>query len=221
MAVILDQTQIKVVESDVTSTTWTHICSGENRILLIFISCNPGSTPVVTYNNLSCTLVDSVQTPTNPRIAYLFKLSSPPTGSAYTISVSNVTSGYIKAYSISLTGVSSTSPLRGVVKNTGSGFTGPTDYISSSPGEIVCDIMVTGAAVSNNPFLDPRPSGSPVILNNNTYGWLAAAGYLKEGGDSIMMGWSYTVVQSVGWAHMVVSVRQGIISPIPSHGIVG
>jgi len=92
------------------SQTWTHTCSGDNRVLVVFATYWSGSSVITgcTYNGVPMTQQQNVVDGYNFAI---FTLVNPPTG-ANTVSVSLSTTGAtFSAASVSLTGADQTNPV--------------------------------------------------------------------------------------------------------------
>lgn len=203
MALAQDSLTTFVDQTDQTSASWSHTCSGENRLLLVFITCNaPSSSISCTYAGVSMTLHDSTQTTGgSQKRAVIFKLANPATGSN-TVSISNITSGYRKGYSVSLTGVKQDTLVGTASKATGTSTT-PSVNVSSATGERVYDIV---ASVGDGSSLSYTPgSGQTEVLDSNTLSYLAAAGSYEGGASTVTMSW--TVSRSFDWAIIGVSVK--------------
>lgn len=90
-----------------TSNTWSHTCSGTNRILFVFVYLNSGGADLVTgvtYNGVALTLIDKQgNSDSGNDWTYLFYLINPSTG-ANNVVVSASTSVGIFGMSSSYTG---------------------------------------------------------------------------------------------------------------------
>jgi hypothetical protein len=64
-----------------TASTWSHTCSGSDRILFVAVTTLGGSTPTATYNSVSMTSIGSQNTGPNNYKCTLFYLLAPATGS--------------------------------------------------------------------------------------------------------------------------------------------
>lgn len=109
MAIAADSTSQSSTSG--TSLTFSHTCSGSNRILFVGVLGEVGSDVItgVTYNSVSMTLVDKALTPSD-RYLYLFYLIAPATG-ANNIVVSASSSTYMQGTGVSYTGAKQTSPI--------------------------------------------------------------------------------------------------------------
>ena len=108
--------------------SWTHtVAAGNNRLLVVTISAyNSAGTPAtcsgVTYNGVTMTQkVTNVYT-TNPQVrSYIFALTNPPTGSAYTIRGNFSASTVSVGGAVSYAGVDQTTPIQTFNSAIGSG----------------------------------------------------------------------------------------------------
>lgn len=94
---------------DTTTATWSHTCSGDNRILMVFVYGHTEDvTTGVTYNGDALTLINKVMD--NYRWLYLYYLVAPDTGT-HNIVVTNSTGSGILGMAASYTDVNQTSPI--------------------------------------------------------------------------------------------------------------
>lgn len=86
--------------------TWSHTCSGSDRLLLVGIKTYGSADPVtgVTYNGVAMTQLKKVDGGTNDVFNYVYGLLSPDTG-AHDISISYTGGQYVSATAGSYTGV--------------------------------------------------------------------------------------------------------------------
>ena len=108
MAIARD-TSVNAGRSDlVTSKTWSHTCSGDNRILFVGVMALSGDYITgVTYNGVSMTLIAKNNPGTAERM-YLYVLVNPASG-ANNVVASSTTSDYLYAGSASYTGAKQSS----------------------------------------------------------------------------------------------------------------
>lgn len=192
-----------------TSTiTWSHTCTGSNRVLYVGLSVGKPSDSTVaitgiTYNSVALTSLGSrhANDQTDGR-AELWRLVAPATG-ANTVAISFTggpltSTDVIVGGSVSLTGVDQTTPDSGFTSAAGSG-TAPSVNVSSATGDRVIDVVCNGSAISSsgqtNKWLDNVNLGS---AGGN------AAMSTAAGGTTVTM--SYTVT-SDWWAILAINVK--------------
>ena len=93
--------------------TWSHTITGSVPNPILFVGCDENTTSNqitgITYNNIALTLIASTNTG-SAQNATLWYLASPPTGSSYTVTVSNGPN-YVDCVSASYTGAAQLSPI--------------------------------------------------------------------------------------------------------------
>lgn len=109
MAIAFDATGTGVVDPGA-SLTYSHVCTGSERYLLVGIKGSSTSDTITgcTYATVAMTLLRKAQI-TGSRWAYVFGLFAPASG-ANDVVVSASGSDFINAVSVSLTGVSQAEP---------------------------------------------------------------------------------------------------------------
>lgn len=205
MAITINNVQTKVVESDVNSISWTHTCSGEDRLLLVFIGSNIGCSSI-TYNGVGMTLVDTQVAGAGNRCGQIWKLVNPSTGSAYTITANLSSLGFGKAYSVSFDGVNQTTPLNAVAKGQSSG-TAVSATATTVSGGIVCDLVVAVGDASSVSFTPG--SGQTERLDSNSISYMAAAGSTISA-TTTSKTMTQTISRSLNWGYLVVCVMPKI-----------
>lgn len=142
--IVYDTTTTRVQSTSQNYISWTHtVAAGNNRILVVTISAyNSAGTPVTcsgaTYNGVTMTQqVTNVYT-TNPQVrSYIFTLTSPPTGSAYTIR-GNFSAGTVSVGgAVSYRGVDQTTPIQTTNSAIGSGISPSVSLTVSGSGRAV------------------------------------------------------------------------------------
>jgi len=132
------------------SLSWNHTVTASGSNLLLVVAVSVGSNPdtnrtlAVTYNGVAMTSVGLVHS-NNKTQGYvqLFSLKAPASGT-HAVQVT-LTGGKasLAAGSASFTGVDQTTPVRNVATSFGAGVS-PSVLVSSAPGNMVVDAMVTG-----------------------------------------------------------------------------
>lgn len=135
-----------------TSLSWSHTCSGTNRLLVVSINVGAASDDVettATYNGVSMTSAGRVAS--NNQIdgyTQLFYLVAPATGSN-TVTVTSTLSKSLVGGSISFTGVDQTSPVSNITTNFGSGAA-PVINVTSDYGNMVVDSLCAGSNINSS-----------------------------------------------------------------------
>lgn len=110
MAIALDSASNWAEAFSVSTLSWSHTCSGSDRILFVAFVHNDDTVDRVTgitYNSVSMTRINSSSQGTDGRI-YLYYLVAPATGSN-TVTVSmNASDDLVRGISVSYTGASQT-----------------------------------------------------------------------------------------------------------------
>ena len=156
------------------SLSWNHsvTSSGSNRLLMVAVAVGAGPdtnrTLAVTYNGVAMTSVGLVHSANQAQgYVQLFALKAPASGTLpvqVTLSGGNAS---LEAGSVSFTGVDQTTPVRNVVTSFGTGAS-PNVTVTSAPGNMVVDAMVTGC--------------NGTITSSKTLRWLRQVNCLTAGG---------------------------------------
>jgi hypothetical protein len=170
------------VASGSSPQTWSHTCTGSDRILLVWLTANGGNKNnwSVTYNGVSMTAVGVGPT----QQSRLFALLNPASGTN-TVSVTHdATTATLIGNSISYTGVST---YTGFVAGTSGTGTNPTVTITSATDSVVVDFLFSRASITSTNQTTTQRSK----LSNGNAGQAIGE---KAGAASTVMGW--TVVAS-------------------------
>lgn len=182
--------------------SWSHTCSGSDRVLFVGISHYDSSDTVsgVTYNSVAMTAVPSGATNNGQFYVSLWYLIAPATGSN-TVSVT-FTGGVFdfKAGSVSFTGADQTTPLGTAVTATGSSTT-PSVTVTSATGEIVLDTLV----IVHSGTLTVDGSQAQRWNGTGGSGFIKGGGSTESGAASTTMSWSNSTSQD--WAIVGVPVK--------------
>lgn len=109
-------------ETTGTSATFSHTCSGSNRLLLVGVMCSSGDNVTgVTYNSVSLTQIVKVDSPTPGRFRYIYGLLAPATGSNNVVVSLSGGSTDIVSVASSYTGVDQAQTLTAITDTTQSG----------------------------------------------------------------------------------------------------
>ena len=182
-----------------TSTSWSHTCSGTNRVVVVGVAVgvNPSGsvTTSVTYGGTAMTSVGKVGS-NNNTLGYvqLFSLVNPPTG-ASTVAVSASVVTYISGGSISFTGASGVGT---AVTAFGSSTTPTATVTGTASGG-----MVVSAACCGSPIASSAQTGRWLKNTNNNTAAGNGAGATAPAGGSVTM--SHTVT-SDWWGIVAVEV---------------
>lgn len=214
--------------STVTETTrsWSHTCSGSNRMLLVFIWLRAANGIMsVDYNGLTMGLVDSTNTPGSATTLYLYATVMPDTGT-HSIVVNFLGSNQAICTAISLTGVQQTWPYWGTTAKL-VGTTGNTsvDVDASSPYD---DLVVDGVCSyrSNSATPPTQTVGAGQTNRGNTTMVFAGTPFsnrqsisTEPGGGTITMSW--TLASQTNRYHIAIPIygvrvpkRKGVMNVI-------
>lgn len=106
MAIAFDSTQAPTRQIGVSTFSWTHTCTGSNRILWILVDINNNAnTDIVTgvtYNSITLTKIDRIFSLNNGNISLWYLIN--PTIGANTATITTSTNAAINGISASYTG---------------------------------------------------------------------------------------------------------------------
>lgn len=106
MSIAFDSSTYGPSSGAVTSYSFSHTCSGSDRILWVYVMINTTATVSVTYNGVSMTSTD-VNSGSYSHYQSMWYLVAPDTG-ANNVTISVTSSSTIRAYASSYTGASQT-----------------------------------------------------------------------------------------------------------------
>ncbi len=182
--------------------TWSHTCSGSDRVLIVGVSHNDSGDTVtgMTYNGVSMTPVPSGATSNGQYFVTQYSLIAPATGTN-TVSVSM--SGNVfdfGAAAISLTGADQTAPLGTAATATGSSTT-PSVNVSSAGAEIVVDTL----AIVHSGTLSVGAGQTQRWNTTTSNAFIKYAGSTESGSGTTTMSWTNSTSQD--WAIVAVPVK--------------
>lgn len=190
-----------------TGITWSHTCSGSNRLLVVgvaFSATDTGVTTAVTYNSVSMTSLGKVHTNNQTGgFVELFYLVAPATG-ANTVSYTASATGDLGGGSVSFTGVDQTTPVANTATNFGTG-TSVTLSVTNASGNMVVDAMASGSDI----FSSNQTIRWNQFLNNNGAAGNSAQSTSASTG-SVSMG--YTIADD-WWGTIGTSVQAAAVTP--------
>ena len=182
--------------------TWSHTCSGSDRLLRVTTSHFDSSDTVtgVTYNGVALTAVPSGSTNNGQYYITAYYLIAPDTGThdiVVTVSGSVFDFG---AGAISYTDAHQTTPLGTAVTATGTSTT-PSVTVSSAADELVDDglVIIHGGTLSVGAGQTQRWNAIA------TSGFIKYAGSTEGGAASTTMSWSNSSSQT--WAIVAVPIK--------------
>lgn len=218
MALALDaKTQFAGDDTDVSSITWQHTCTGADLVLIVRVQqCDPDPVAIstVTYNSVAMTQI-AASVSSRDFGTYAFRtefwyLINPDTGGAFDIVVTpaseceNLTGG-----ASSWTGAKQDAGvIRGAaVANSATAGSTVSVAISSATGDFVID---AGAAGNN---WNPTVGASQTLLHSGTSGVAGGTGFqidhgssYESGAASVTMSWTNGGANSVGWVTSAISI---------------
>lgn len=181
--------------------TWTHTCSGSNRLLKVDIAYYDSGDTVsaVTYNGDAMTVIPSSTVSNGQYTVTSYGLIAPDLGSN-TISVTFTGAVFdFGAGAISWADADQTTPFGTAVTATGTSAT-PSVNVSSASGEIVADalVIVHGGTLTVDGSQSQR-------YNAIAGGFIKYAGSTEAGASTTTMSWSNSTSQA--WAIVGVPVK--------------
>lgn len=168
-----------------TSITLSHTCSGNDRLLLVFIHAASTTTPSgVTYAGSSMTLVDSQQSSGGSEKLFLYSIANPATGSN-----NIVASGLNSAFPTKVGGLSFTGT-NGQTNNTQKsshnlGTPGNAITVSSATGNMVACAVATPDGINDSGAGAMTLTGATKRYNSQAQGDGASA----DGASSVSISW--------------------------------
>lgn len=196
---------------DLTSLSWSHTCTGSDRLLTVAVALNPGAgaaTMTATYNGVSMTSLGTVAANNQTSgFVQVWQLVAPATGAnTVAIASSGPTPQSLVGGSVSFTGVDQVTPCGTSATAFGSGTAPSVAVTGTTSGNMVVDAVCTGAGITSS------GQTSRWSRTDNTF---AAAGNAAQStaaaGGSVTM--SYTVTDD-WWG--VIGVEVLAVAPPPA-----
>lgn len=182
----------------VSSLTWSHTCSGTNRLLVVGVTINDGtseSVTGVTYNGVAMTSAGSVALSANGDEVSLWYLVNPASGANNVVATFSATMDVVIGESISFTNVHQATPIGTQVEATGIGTTASA-MASSAARELVVDMVGGEDAFTVGAGQTSRQA--------RTVGFLHAAMSTEPGAGTVTMSWT---LPSDPWAIVALPIK--------------
>lgn len=193
-----------------TSITFTHTCSGSNRLLLVAVAwqaITPGALVGITYNGDALTKITGATKTFNwaHTVVELWYLIAPDTGGAYDVVITSANTVFLQGTSSSYNGVHQTTPfgtaaVAGIDDPAGSPAT---VNVSSATGELVvdaCNLPMVGGTVTAGANQTKRASSYEPVTTGSSLSQSEEAG-----AESVTM--SYTYTGSEPWGIVAVPLK--------------
>lgn len=190
MAVAYDTLGSGEVTGSTMNLSWTHVCTGSNLLLLVFIEHQNTSASVssVTYNGVSMT---QLQRNDHTDSLYAFYLVAPATGS-HTVAVTmGSATNDISGISQSYTGVSQTSP----IDNSAKASSGSPSIVVAG-GRSWLSAAISGISTSGNPSSSGYTLRTDLGAGGHNIGTLDSNGIVSNGTNSPVFIWDAGSVDS-------------------------
>ena len=183
MAVAVDASTSGGILNNTSSFSWSHTCSGSNRVLVVMIALYSTSVTIssITYNSNALTLYNTLST-TNVKL-HIYYLIAPSTGTN-TLSISLSGSTYGFAGAISFTGAAQSSPLGGD-QTTTSGIAGSSTVTVSADANKMC-CQVTGVD-GGGCAISFTVSGQTAVVNTSDNNFMEGVVTYASGSASVTM----------------------------------
>lgn len=204
MAVAFDA-RSEALATPATSLSWSHTCSGSDRVLYATVTHEPGSNDVdtvsATYNGVSMDILFTDTTTNGSRHVRVFRLVAPATGTNTLEFTWGGASRQFTGIAASFTGVDQVDPDDAqVLSDGGAGVTTLTRSVTSAVGDMVMDcIVISTGAITNFQVSE----GNTEINQHVAVGTgLNGQGCSYEAGAaSVTVGWTWTeTISAVQWA---------------------
>lgn len=186
------------------SITFSHTCSGSNRILLVFISQNSGGSSDiitgVTYNGVSMTRIDRSNTGVGITV-YAYYLVNPTAGANNVVVSASSGSDYLRAIAVSYTGALQTGQPEGSAKNNNGSTTSLTTTYTTTTDKSWCVSFV-----ANDGALAMTNSTNVTTVRNN----VSTITYLGDSDGDISPAGAYNMTwtcSSQGVAAIQVAIK--------------
>lgn len=191
--------------SPTATLSWSHTCTGANRLLVVGVAIGDASTgsltTAVTYNGVAMTSVGKVAS-NNQTAGYIemFRLVNPPTGTNTVLVTPSVTANAVSAGSVSFTGVHQTTPLGTAVTAFGSSSTPSVTVTGTTSGNMVIDAACAGTAFTAS----TRTSRWRRNTNTSTAAGNAGSSTVAAPGGSVTL--AHTITAD-WWSSVAVEVK--------------
>lgn len=186
-------------QAGATSKTWSHTCSGSDRILVVYVTVSPGVGSVeptsVTYNGVSLTKLGSVAG-SSSNIGLWYLLAPASGANNIVVTFASATAWY--SWAQSFNGVKT-------IKNFNSAFVFPSTStslnITSSTGNLITDGLLLAANST------PSPGGGQTATYQYGSSNGQASSYKSAGSGSTNMSWTGA---NQAWLHIGAELEEGV-----------
>jgi uncharacterized repeat protein (TIGR01451 family) len=212
-AITTDPTSSAFTSSAALSLSWSHtIGAGSNRLLLVGVSINAGTTvSSVTWGAQALALVGAQNGQATQSRSEIWSLVAPASGTG-TITVNMSAAAVFGAGGASFSGVDQTTPL-GTFVSAGNNSTTPTVTVTSAAGELVFDTL----AARGDSLTATVGAGQTQLWNYTTGSSpndVIGASSTEPGAASVTMSWTLAIGRS--WALGAVPIRPTLPTPTPT-----
>jgi len=212
MSIAFDAEAVSSLVNTGTSVTWSHTCTGSNRIL--FAACIGDSTSDLvtgaTYGGTAMTLVDKAQTPTGGRWCYLFVLVA-PASDANNVVISASSSIVLAGVSSSYTGAAQSGQPDTETSSTSAGVT---PFTQTSLSTVAANCWTVGFFNTNNT--------TPIAGTGTTSRVTSFSMLLGDNASAVSAGtnvdMSCTLESVPPWGGVIASVAPVAGAPPPTSG---
>lgn len=211
MAIAFDAVSSRQAAEAGSTATWSHTCSGSDRVLIVATkNGNNKTVSGVTYNGVAMTEACVAYNSTDNIRTYLFYLADPDTG-AHDIVVTFSSSGAEHGSGgVSFTGANPSSPIGATNTSTGSSSSPSTNITTLYDNSIVIDLIGQNSSGGTG-----RSAGADQTerwgFNSLNPGNTASSTEPTTTKGSVTMSWSMGI--NAQFAHAIVEVREFIEQP--------
>lgn len=224
MAVAFDARSEADAPASQTSLTWSHTCTGANRVLYVAITGIPGEVEVTevtgTYNGVAMDMFFTDTTTHASLRVRVLRLVAPATG-ANNIVLSWTTSGRFRCEAASFTGVDPADPDDPYEEvNGGAGGTSSTVNVASAVGDMAMDVLAITGTVTNLVAGAGQTEIHQATDDGGGAGYNSMGSSYEAGAAIVTMSWSWTEFTGyVGWTFNINAVAEAPPAGVESFGL--
>jgi hypothetical protein len=191
MAIAFDTTS-KAAGDNVSSLSWSHTCTGSDRVLFVSYhshKVNNRTVSSITYNGVGLTQVSGAQAQNGTRYVDVWYLINPASGSntvLVTLSGGELNCG---ALASSYTGVDQTMAI-GTAAAANGNSTAPSVSVSAATDDLVADFLTIEHAGTLTVGAGQTSRHNAIVVPG---GWNKSASSTEPGAVSVTMSWSDTI----------------------------
>ena len=193
------------------SCSWSHTCTGANRVLVVCLQTFISAVTSVKYNGVAMTEAKS-QGSAFGYYSRIYYLVNPATG-ANLIAVVMTGNTYGAGEAISFTGADTDSPLGANESATNTGTAVSTSITTTAANSFIVDCLKSDGSDVGNPTVGAGQTTIAIIAKPSNFNSQAASYKAKSTAGATTMTW--TLSTSAQWAHVAVEILGESITDYP------